>query len=291
MVVAKPFRSFTCMTPDPLSADTSTRLMIFGHPAHELALFGFLQRFRPQIVIITDGGSEERIRQSRAGLDSIGLEATYLNFAENDFYVALLRRDVSFFETVAECLRAQIAAANPHQIFCDAMEFYNPVHDITLPLVLRAAAVAPQATLFEVPLVYQTLAAGEHYEIQRIPAASAPCRFRYHLAAEELRAKIRAREEIYLSLRDQAGPEFSAVTAEHLAIEEIARAGNPFVSPRATGRELRYEWRARFLKEVGIIDEIITRTGHFIPIAQSLLAGASPKPNLDRALEAVSKVV
>ena len=71
--------------------------MIFGHPAHELALFGFLQRFRPQIVVVTDGGSEERIRQSRAGLDSIGLEATYLNFAENDFYIALPRRDVSFF--------------------------------------------------------------------------------------------------------------------------------------------------------------------------------------------------
>ncbi len=75
------------MTSDPLSADSIARLMIFGHPAHELALFGFLQRFRPQIVVVTDGGSEERIRQSRAGLDSIGLEATYLNFAENDFYI------------------------------------------------------------------------------------------------------------------------------------------------------------------------------------------------------------
>jgi hypothetical protein len=66
--------------------------------------------------------------------------------------------------------------------------------------------------------------------------------FRYHLTAEELRAKIRARDEIYLSLRDQAGPEFSAVRAEHLATEEIALAGGPFVSPRVTGRELRYEW-------------------------------------------------
>ena len=119
----------------------------------ELALFGFLQRFQPQkIVVLTDGGSEERIRQSRAGLDSIGLEATYLNFAENDFYVALLRRDVSFFETVADLLYSQIATAEPHQIFCDAIEFYNPVHDITLPLVLRAADANPQATLFEVPL-------------------------------------------------------------------------------------------------------------------------------------------
>jgi hypothetical protein len=263
------------MTSDPLSADSIARLMIFGHPAHELALFGFLQRFRPQIIIVTDGGSEERIRQSRAGLNSIGLEATYLDFAENDFYVALLRRDVSFFETVADCLREQIAPASPRQIFCDAIEFYNPVHDITLPLVLRAAEAAPQGELFEVPLVYQTPATDERYEIQRIPAASAQRRFRYHLTAEELRAKIRARDEIYLSLRDQAGPEFSAVTAEHLATEEIALAGDPFVSPRVTGRELRYEWRADLLKHAGSIDEVITRAGHFIPTARGLLPNRS----------------
>ena len=246
--------------------------MIFGHPAHELALFGFLQRFRPQIAVITDGGGEERIRQSRIGLESIGLEATYLKFAENDFYAALLRRDVSFFEAVSESLSLEIAALQPDQIFCDAVEFYNPVHDITLPLVLRASTAAPRAEVFEVPLVYQTLAEGEHYEVQRMPLASAQPFFRYHLTSQELFSKIHARDEIYLSLRDQAGPEFSAATAEHLAIEETALAGDPFAWPHDTGRELRYEWRARLLKEKGVIEEIITRADHFIPTMQGLLA-------------------
>jgi len=260
------------MTANPLSTNPIKRLMIFGHPAHELALFGFLQRFRPQIVIITDGGGKERIRQSRIGLESIGFEAIYLNFAENDFYAALLRRDISFFENVSESLSLEIAASQPDQIFCDAVEFYNPVHDITLPLVLRASTAAPRAEVFEVPLVYQTLAAGEHYEIQRMPLASAGRPFRYHLTSQELFAKIHARDEIYLSLRDQAGPEFSAAPAEHLAIEETALAGDPSASPHDTGRELRYEWRARLLKEQGVIDEIITHAGHFVPTVQGLLA-------------------
>jgi hypothetical protein len=249
--------------------------MIFGHPAHELALFGFLQRFRPQIVIITDGSVNVRIRQSRTGLESIGLEAICLKFAENDFYAALLRRDVSFFEAVSDSLSPEIAASQPDQIFCDAVEFYNPVHDMTLPLVLRALAVTPRAEVFEVPLVYQTLAAGEHYEIQRMPLGSPRCPLQYHLTSEELRAKLHARDEIYLSLRDQAGPEFSAATAEHLAIEETAPAGDPFTSPHATGRELRYERRARLLKKQGVIDEIITRADHFIPTVQGLLAHRS----------------
>ena len=46
------------------------------------------------------------------------------------------------------------------------------------------------------------------------------------------------------------------MTAEHLATEEIALAGDPFVSPRVTGRELRYEWRANLLKQAGSIDEV-----------------------------------
>ena len=65
------------------------------------------------------------------------------------------------------------------------------------------------------------------------------------------------------------------MTAEHLATEEIALAGDPFVSPLVTGRDLRYEWRARLLKQAGSIDEIITRAGHFIPIARGLLANRS----------------
>ena len=275
MVVAKSSQYLAHVTANPLSADPIKRLMIFGHPAHELALFGFLQRFRPEIVIITDGGSQERIRQSRIGLESIALKATYLPFAENDFYAALLRRDLSFFETVSDSLSLEIAASQPDQIFCDAVEFYNPVHDITLPLALRAAAAAPRAKIFEVPLVYQTLATGEHYEIQRIPPESARRPFRYHLTSRELRAKIHARDEIYLSLRHQAGPEFSAATAEHLASEEIVPAGDALVWPHATGRELRYEWRARLLKQQGVIEEIITRGDHFIPTVEGLLARRS----------------
>jgi hypothetical protein len=73
----------------------------------------------------------------------------------------------------------------------------------------------------------------------------------------------------------QGGQEFSAARAEHLAIEETAPAGNPLTSPRATGRKLRYEWRARLLKKQGVIEEIITRDDHLIPTVQGLLAHRS----------------
>ena len=48
--------------------------------------------------------------------------------------------------------------------------------------------------------------------------------------------------------------------------------GKKFGNRHDTGRELRYEWRARLLKEQGVIDEIITHAGHFVPTVQGLLA-------------------
>jgi len=71
------------------------------------------------------------------------------------------------------------------------------------------------------------------------------------------------------------GTASAAVTAEHLATEEIALAGDPVVSLRVTGRELRYGWRANLLKQAGSIDEVITRAGHFIPTARGLLPNRS----------------
>ncbi len=71
------------------------------------------------------------------------------------------------------------------------------------------------------------------------------------------------------------GAAWEAAPAEHLSDEETAPAGDPFAGPHATGRELRYEWRARLLKQQGVIDEIITHAGHFIPTVQGLLAHRS----------------
>ncbi|HEX7517374.1 MAG TPA: hypothetical protein VF345_08825 [Chthoniobacterales bacterium] len=259
---------------DPFGQKTAARLMIFGHPAHELALFGLLQRYRPAVVVITDGGAAERIEQSRRGLHFIGLadRVQYLGFSESSFYDALLDRDYEFFFNVARAVQAAIERVQPEQIFCDAVEFYNPVHDVTLPIVKRAARVLPRAKLFEVPLVYQLPGPDEHYAVQRVPAALQERRLAYQILEEELRKKIHARDQIYLNLREQLGPDFLGLPDAYLQREEIALAGDPLGEPASTGREMRYEWRARALQEARVIKEVITYREHFRPVAESLIA-------------------
>ncbi len=259
---------------DPFAKADARRLMVFGHPAHELALFGLLQRHEPAVIVLTDGGEPERVEQSRAGFASIGLghDNCYLGFAESEFYDRLLARDFEFFLSVSRAVEAEIERLQPDQIFCDAVEFYNPVHDLTLPLVQRASRVRPKCEIYEVPLVYQVPGEEESYAIQRIPDALETRRFRQLLNAEELRRKVHARDRIYLNLRAQFGPDFINLPETHLAEEQFASAGDALAAPLETGRAMRYEWRARALRDAGAITEIITYREHFRPVVEALLA-------------------
>ena len=256
---------------DPFGTNAN-RVMVFGHPGHELALFGLVQRHRAPIVVLTDGGGEHRVAESRAGLTKAGQldRVTYLGFRESSFYEALLGHDRSVFAVVADALRDTLGPHPPEQVFCDAVEFYNPIHDITLPIVLRAVRDWPQTRVFEVPLVYQTLDEGEQYNVQRFPSSRAAARWQYALTDEEVALKEHARDQIYLSLRKQLGPEFLKVPRDHLAQEEVGEAASPLEPPHDTGRALRYEWRARLLRNQGAIENVITYTDHWRPMAAML---------------------
>lgn len=257
---------------DPFAARVP-RVMVFGHPGHELAVFGLIQRYRMPIVVLTDGGGADRTAESRAGFAAFGhLDAvTYLGYPESSFYEALLDADERHFVDVADHLRRVVASIAPAQLFCDAVEFYNPVHDITLPIVRHALRGRSETRVFEVPLVYQAIADDERYEVQRLPPSHASPRWRHSLSEEETALKAHARDAIYLSLRRQLGPEFLQVPYAHLSQEEYGDASDLLAPPAATGRCLRYEWRARLLKEQGRIEQVITYADHWRPMAQALV--------------------
>lgn len=257
---------------DPFGAPSAKRLMIFGHPAHELALFGVLQCYRPDILIITDGGGPERVEQSRHGLRSIGLleKTRYLNYREASFYEALLDGDIGLFARVTGAIATTLAETKPTQIFCDAVEFYNPVHDVTLPMVRAALPEDAPVPLYEVPLVYQRPGQPVSFHIQRVPDELAERRIVHALTEEEATRKFEARNEIYRNLREQAGPEFLALSKEHLAREEMAVALDRLPRPGEFGRAMRYEFRGCLLQAQGLVERAITYGDHFLPMVRAL---------------------
>lgn len=248
-------------------------LMVFGHPSHELAVFGLLQRDHPDIIFLTDGGCPSRLEHSREGLRAAGYQgsAQFLEIPEASLYEALLKGNLTLLSEITKRLRDFINERRPERIYCDAVEYYNPVHDLTLLLVNSALRGTKQVELLEVPLVYEDEFNPGVFHIQRVPLALQNRRLQYFLTESQLTIKENARDNIYLNLRDQAGPEFMTPKRDYMQREEVLLSTS-FPEPPGSGRKLRYEKRGKLLKEQGKVEEFITYKHHYLPIAESLLA-------------------
>lgn len=261
----------------PLIADPTTpRVLIFSHPNHELAVCGLIQRLRPHLIFLTDGGSAKRVAQTEEGLERIGLRdrAQFLDYPEASFYHALLDGDVSLFREVAHRVREKLDHVGPEQVLCDAVEFYNPVHDLSLPIVLTALAETEGVAVFEVPLLYQIPGDSERYAVQRLPASRAAGGLVLQLTEAELNAKLAARDEVYSLLREQLGPVLGLLPDAHFAREEMA-AASPTLPVPDDERVLRYEWRGKLHQQSGAVDRVITYAEHYLPAAASLQSAGS----------------
>lgn len=270
--------------PPPDSVDTSAALfeparrsaLVFSHPNHELAVFGLIQRVQPALIFLTDGGGPGRIEETKRALAQLGLahRAHFFDYAEAAFYAALLDGDRRFFGAVADRIGESLAALDPEHVLCDAIELYNPVHDLTLPLV-RAALGSRQTRVYEIPLIYQKPQAGEAYEVQRLPPALRDRRIALRLTPAEVDVKILARDSIYGELRRQLGAVLDTLPREQLAEEEIVPATETLPALPDGDRVLRYEWRGRLLHTRGLFGRCITWAEHYRPMAGALVASVT----------------
>ncbi len=247
------------------------RCFVFSHPNHELAVFGMLQKFRPRILYLTDGGAEERVEQTKQGLSSIGLldQATFLNHSEQQFYDALVERDADFYRTVSVQIATWITKHNPSEVFCDAVEFYNPVHDIALPLVMSAVK-RQDVEIFEIPLIYQDKSQASGFTLQQVPGSRSQNKLSVKLSDSEVANKITARDTIYTELSKQMGELLTTVTLEKARCESAVKHRHP-LTLREENQPLRYEERAELLFSQGLIPAPIRYAENYVPIVTELL--------------------
>lgn len=258
---------------EPWAQPPRKTLVVFSHPNHELAVFGLLQRIKPDLVFLTDGGGEHRVEETRKGLRSIGLldQAVFLNHSEESFYNALLRMDASFFGQVASQVGDIIRARKPYQILCDAVEFYNPVHDMTLA-ILSNVIEPSEIGIYEVPLLYQKPGVKGEFGVQTVPDSQTD-RIECDLTAAETASKKNALETIYTILRDTLG---AVLLSSPMALkkETVFPASSPLRWPDA-GRVLRYDRRAGELKAAGKVKDVISHEPHYITVVSHLLSLAA----------------
>jgi hypothetical protein len=247
-----------------------TAVMIFSHPNHEVAVLGSLCRLKPHVIFLTDGGSAERVAQTRAGLAGYlpPENLTFLNHSEASLYEALLNSETAFYETLAAEVAAVLKKLNPETVYCDMVEFYNPVHDMAMP-VTRRALQGSAAKLMEVPLVYQKAGSG-NFELQHVPDSLAQNSVIVELSREELARKTATiKGGIYGMLFNQMGGLIVGAVPAQAGREQFLKARQTCPKP-APEQALRYDARGKALKDAGQVSRAISYADHYVPMFESL---------------------
>jgi hypothetical protein len=138
--------------------------LVVSHPGHELRVYHWLSLARPCVFVLTDGSGhsgQSRLDRTTSILDSLGAQTgrIYGRFTDAQVYQAILIGDLELFISLAAELAQALIEYRIEYVVGDALEGYNPTHDICR-FVINAAVTSAQrqghaVENFEMPLAYQ----------------------------------------------------------------------------------------------------------------------------------------
>lgn len=121
--------------------------LVVAHPGHELKVHGWLETARPLVFVLTDGSG--RTNQSRLSSTTTILNraqtrpgSLYGCVSDRAAYAALLNHDFDFFIELAEKLSEAFVSERIEFVAGDALEGYNPMHDVCRLIINAAVKVA-----------------------------------------------------------------------------------------------------------------------------------------------------
>jgi hypothetical protein len=125
-------------------------LLVIGHPGHELRVYGWIGQVRPIVCILTDGSGSDgtpRLDKTLEILHESGAEIGPLcgELSDREIYEKILRHEYDPFDVLCERLARLITARDIDLVVSDAIEGYNPVHDLCEVLVRTAVGIARNA--------------------------------------------------------------------------------------------------------------------------------------------------
>src|SRR5436309_880969 len=125
--------------------------VVVAHPGHELMIHHFIERSRPVYFCLTDGsggGARPRVESTTRLLRQVGGTpgGIYGRFRDREIYRLLLDRRVEVFAGLADELAKNLMDHGIECVAGDAMEGFNPGHDICRALIDSAVAIVEART-------------------------------------------------------------------------------------------------------------------------------------------------
>ena len=113
----------------------SRAALVVAHPGHELRIYQWLRLARPLCFVLTDGSGNtgtSRLHATTNILEQVGARrgSIYGRFTDHAIYSAMIEGDVELFIGLAKELARELVAEEIDYVVGDAIEGYNPAHDI-----------------------------------------------------------------------------------------------------------------------------------------------------------------
>jgi hypothetical protein len=121
--------------------------LVVAHPGHELRVHGWMELAHPIVCVLTDGSGhsgQSRLESTTRILaqSSTPLGSIYGRFKDVDIYAAILDSDFGPFKELAEELAEALVRDAVEYVVGDAIEGYNPIHDLCRSVINAAVELA-----------------------------------------------------------------------------------------------------------------------------------------------------
>ena len=121
--------------------------LVVAHPGHELRIHGWMELAHPLVCVLTDGSGH--IKQSRLDSTTRLLAQSgarpgsiYGRFKDVEIYEAILDNNAGLFIGLAEELGEALVRNTVDYVVGDAIEGYNPIHDLCRGVINTAVELA-----------------------------------------------------------------------------------------------------------------------------------------------------
>jgi hypothetical protein len=238
--------------------------IVVAHPGHELVVHHLMERSRPRFFCLTDGSGgngQPRLASTGSLLDSAGATpgAIYGRFSDREFYRLLLDRRMDVFTDLAGELAQSLIDADVSCVAGDAMEGFNPSHDVCRALIDSAAVIVEART----GRVLQ------NYEFAVYNAAGDDAGISLQLDDAALERKIGA-AMAYAEMRDEVEAALRRFGNAAYSVESLRAASTRAMLERFETAPPGYERIGETRVAAGRYRDVIRYRQHVLPVFRAL---------------------
>ena len=253
--------------PEEAAFCTKNMSVVVAHPGHELMIHHFMERSRPMYFCVTDGsggGAQSRVDSTTQLLQRVGGTPgeIYGRFSDREIYRFLLDRRVEVFAGLADELAKNLMDQNSECVAGDAMEGFNPGHDICRALIDSAVAIVEART--------GRLLQNYEFVLHNDPATiAAEAAIRLNLDDAALERKIAA-ATAYPEMQGEVRAALNKFGKQSFAVEYLRPATTSAMLGKFENTPPRYELLGEIRVSEGRYHEIVRYREHLFPVFAAL---------------------